>query len=530
MITIKFDITTDNDNYILNKQKNYSYAFRKLYKHSDKISDPKYLDYIKTKFKLSVYELNCLKIDLNMKLNQIQTNKENLEKEILENTKEIERLSKIKNKTIKEIKVQFKLNKKIEQQNKNLSKDITFGSRSLLKQISYLNNNKELNNLKIIEKTNLYRSKRILPINYVGSLNDKNSNRYFDFDFINNSIIYKPESKIKININYNVSKKYKNQLLKLQEIKDLNVLPISVKLTFKSLMVSFDEEILNDYGFNEKEYKMDVKTVESKELKKEIYIKHKTEQNDRKLIGKISNRYCGIDLNPDYIGVTIMDENKIFDRFTYNLSDLLKKSNKSSDDKNSIYLNNKRKYEIGVIYSKLFDLLKHYRIAYFVMEDLNFKSNLDSKEANRKTKNVWNLNFQKNLINKHCNINGIQLIEVNPCYSSFIGNVLFDDFDPANASTEICRRGIIKYIKGNNFYPELTSTILDTVVNKFNEFIPDVQGVKDCKSWIELYKLFKQTEIRYRQQLNSNFNCFSQLNKKCKWNKIVHSNLVFNCF
>ncbi|MCK9417374.1 hypothetical protein M0Q97_12110, partial [Candidatus Dojkabacteria bacterium] len=60
MITIKFDITTDNDDYILNKQKNYSYAFRKLYKHSDKISDPKYLDYIKTKFKLSVYELNCL--------------------------------------------------------------------------------------------------------------------------------------------------------------------------------------------------------------------------------------------------------------------------------------------------------------------------------------------------------------------------------------------------------------------------------------------------------------------------------------
>ncbi|MCK9417036.1 hypothetical protein M0Q97_10290, partial [Candidatus Dojkabacteria bacterium] len=124
MITIKFDITTDNDDYILNKQKNYSYAFRKLYKHLDKISDPKYLDYIKTKFKLSVYELNCLKIDLNMKLNQIQTIKENLEKEILENTKEIERLSKIKNKTIKEIKTQFKLNKKIERQNKSLSKDI----------------------------------------------------------------------------------------------------------------------------------------------------------------------------------------------------------------------------------------------------------------------------------------------------------------------------------------------------------------------------------------------------------------------
>ena len=35
------------------------------------------------------------------------------------------------------------------------------------------------------------------------------------------------------------------------------------------------------------------------------------------------------------------------------------------------------------------------------MEDLNFKSeDLGSTEANRKTKNVWNLNFQQNLINK----------------------------------------------------------------------------------------------------------------------------------
>ena len=120
MITIKFNITTDNDDYILNKQRNYSYAFRKLYKHSDKISDPKYLDSIKSKFKLSVYELNCLKIDLNMKLNQIQTNKNNLEKDIVETEKEIDKLTKIKNRTPKETKRLFKLNKKLIQKFKPL--------------------------------------------------------------------------------------------------------------------------------------------------------------------------------------------------------------------------------------------------------------------------------------------------------------------------------------------------------------------------------------------------------------------------
>ena len=525
MLTIKFDIKTDNEKYILRKQKNYSSAFRKLYKHFNEINNPSYLDFIKTKFKLSTYELNCLKIDLNMKMNQIQTNKIKLEKNIVETEKEIDKLTKIKNRTTKETKRLFKLNKKLSYKNKNLSKDITFGSRALLKQISFLNNDKELNKNKIKEKTELFKSKRVLPINYVGSLNDKNSNRYFDFDFINNIIIYKPESKTKINLTYTVSKKYKKNLLKLQQIKDLKIQPISLKLTAKTLMISFDEEILNGFGFNEKDCKIEQKTVDSKELKKQIYIKYKTEQNDRKLKNKISDRYCGIDLNPEYIGVTIMTQNKIFERFTYNLSELLKKSNKSSDNKESVYLNNKRKHEIGVIYTKLFDLLTHYKVAYFVMEDLNFKSeDLGSTEANRKTKNVWNLEFQTNLIKKHCNTLGIQLIEVNPCYSSFIGNLLHNDFDPANASTEICRRGIIKYKKGNNFYPELTSTILGTVVDRFVESIPDVQDFKDCKNWIELYKLFKQTEIRYRWQLNqTDFNCFSQLNKKCKWNRIVHA-------
>ncbi|MBN1214233.1 MAG: hypothetical protein JXA99_02205, partial [Candidatus Lokiarchaeota archaeon] len=120
-----------------------------------------------------------------MKLNHVQTNKTKLEKNIIETEKEIDKLTKIKNRTSKETKRLFKLNKKLAYKNKNLSKDITFGSRALLKQISFLNNDKELNKTKIKEKTELFKSKRVLPINYVGSLNDKNSNRYFDFDFIN---------------------------------------------------------------------------------------------------------------------------------------------------------------------------------------------------------------------------------------------------------------------------------------------------------------------------------------------------------
>ena len=76
---------------------------------------------------------------------------------------------------------------------------------------------------------------------------------------------------------------------------------------------------------------------------------------------------------------------------------------------------------------------------------------------------------------------------------------------------------MFKYIKGNYFYPELTSTILDTVVNRFSRSIPDVHKVKDCKDWRTLYLVLKETKCRYRWTLDDlSFNCFSHQNIKSK--------------
>ena len=146
------------------------------------------------------------------------------------------------------------------------------------------------------------------------------------------------------------------------------------------------------------------------------------------------------------------------------------------------------------------------------MEDLNFKSKEikeTNKEFNRKTKNIWNRTFQTNLIAKYCNMSGIQLIEVNPCYSSFIGNIIYNYFDPVNASIEIGRRGMFKYMKGNSIYPKITSTIIDTMMERFRSF-GDVRFIKDCGTWVELYNRIKETGIIYRWQLEELdfFKCF----------------------
>jgi len=515
MITIKFNISFHNQidkDFVINKQKNYSYAFRKLYKNIDKLKDTTFIDNIRLKYDLSAYELNCLIIDVKTKISQINTNKSNVESDILDITDEIKELKEKPNLNKKETKTLFHLNKKLIYKNKSLSKDITFGLLSNLRKLSFLNNDKQTNIDKIKQIKEVYTQNRILPINLIGSSNDSNSNRYFIFDFNNNLITYKPNGKTKINLTYTVSYKYRKQLLELQKIKDINILPLSVKLTSEYICISYDEEKLNNYEFKEKEYFKEIKTVskDNKELRKEIYIKYKNEQLYRKHINKKGNRYCAIDLNPEYIGVSILD--KIDDNgnfnivkvLAYDLTKLMVKSEKSSDDKYSKYLTNKRRYEIGVIYKEIFKIVERYKVGNFVIEDLNFKRdnvNKSATEFNRKVKNVWNLNYQLNLIRKHCNVGGIELIEVNPVYSSFIGNMIYEYFDPSNASIEIGRRGIFKYNKGSSLYPSFSDTIRNTMVNRFGESILDVYDIKGGNIWINMYKLITKVGFKYRHNL-----------------------------
>lgn len=530
MITVKFDITLDtpeDKDFIMQKQRNYSYAFRRLYKHSWLIDDVEFLSRLSNTYQLFAYEMKCLKIDVKTKLNQVSTQKKKLEQDIISIHNELQQLKDKFKLSRKETRTLFKLSNKLAYKNRSLSKDITFGRRTLLRQISFLNNNKEKNAEIIKIKKTEYLTHRLIPVNLIGTAGDPNSNRYFNFDFENNTIIYKPRNKHKIAIRYKVSKKYQKYLLQLHKIKDLDQQPISVRMTTDYIAITFDETILNDYGFNKKEYFADIKNITDKEERTQLYIERQNELKKRKLKDKVADRYCAIDLNPEYIGVAITDKDgSTIETFAYDLTNLTVKSCKSSADKLSKYKNNKRKFELGVLYSNIFKKLEHYKVAYFVMEELGFKTkniNESAREANRKTKNIWNLNFQQNLIKKHCNILGIQLIEVTPCYSSFIGNILHETFDPIAAALEICRRGFDKYKKGNKLYPTLTDTILDTVADRFHS-VPDVQAVKGCKTWVELFKFIRKTGLRYRRTLED-----------CKSDSVfssdsMKSNVLVHCY
>lgn len=521
IVSIKLDISSISDSsYVLNKQKNWSYAFRKLYKNSHLINDKDFLSKLSTKYKLKPSELGCLLIDVKNKISQVFTNKSKIENQILECENKL-KLDNIKPN------LRHKLTLKLKRLNKSLSKEITFGGLVNMKKISYLSNDKELNKVELDKYKKLYQETRILPISYYGGKYDVNSNRYFKLNFKNSEIIYKFD-KNNIIIKYKCSKNYQKILDTLDLVKNDKLLPISVKLSVNHIIISYDNEKLKGYSFDFTAYKKEVKDHISKEAKKEVAIKYFKEQEQRKLKDKLANRYMAIDLNPEYIGVSILDKSKTEDfKFKiihtqcYDTTKLNVKLGLDSEDSKQIYQNNKRKYEIGNIWKKIFGLAKHYKVSHIVLEDLNFKSpvvNTESREFNRKCKNIWNLNYQQNLINKHIDENGLLKVEVNPCYTSFIGNINYGFFDPVNASIEIGRRGMYKYNKGFKMIPTVTEDNLNTMVSLFSDSGLDVSELESCNSWNSYHFKFKQTKCKYRFGLKDvkSFKSFSMNTDKSK--------------
>ena len=524
MITIPLmtEYETDEDrSFVFEKQMMHSYARIKMYKHASEMDYNNFKALIKQKYGLNTLEYDTIKRLVKADLEHTQIWKDKITDKIIKLTSKIKDLE-LKDKLTNKEKWQLKKYKKLlKYNNKSLSKDITFGGISNLRKISKLSNNKELNKDQLDKRYNDFYGRRLINANYIGCYSRRNSNEHFEFDLEHNLIYYKPycKKRIKIKVHTN-SKNYRKYLLVLDKVTNAKLLPIYVTIGADNLTITFDEKILYGYGLNNRELKEESKGVTDKEERNIIYRKYCLEQENRMLKNKVSNRYCAVDLNPAYIGLAIVDkedkEFKVIFKKAYDLTKLIEKSGESSDHPKSKYMHNKLDHELKEIMNDIFKTVNHYKCANFVIEDLNFKDKLineECKEFNRITKNKWCRILQTRLIKKHCNINGIKLLEVNPVYSSFIGNCTYKDFDPINAAVELARRGAFQYTKNYGFYPELTQTILNTLILRGCD-----DSILKAVSWAELFNHIKQTEFRYRWQIDeTNHQCFSHDLKRNKW-------------
>ena len=104
---------------------------------------------------------------------------------------------------------------------------------------------------------------------------------------------------------------------------------------------------------------------------------------------KTEGNHIGIDLNPNFIGFSIFNKNqKLIQNGCFNLTKLTQKSNKSSSDKKSKYLENKLKFETIEISKKIVQLCQKFNIDFFFIEDLKFgNTKQNNKNFNRLCKN-----------------------------------------------------------------------------------------------------------------------------------------------
>ena len=307
-----------------------------------------------------------------------------------------------------------------------------------------------------------------------GQANQK-GNRHFKFDILNNTIIYKRNKKEHISLELpNLKKRTKEELLKIQYLMEEKKLPVTIKLKNGHIFITFDEGVVH---------------------------------NELKLKDLKSNRVMGIDLNPNYIGFSVLEFKKD-DTFS-----VIKKGVFDVTLLNKNFKKNKKRHELRELNHKLIRLCIHYKDSKICVEDLSIKSSDkgQGKTFNRLCNNQWNREVSVSNLKVLSSTYGIELVEVNPIYSSFVGNIEYGNSttpDMVASSIEIGRRGYKKFSKGW-FYPTLN---LEKVKNKFNQWKEEIYS--DVENWKELFLKVKKSGMRYRFQLNESDAVFERFYHK----------------
>jgi len=478
MLTKSYKIVVSEEDKVMlqQMQQRYSYAFRKCYNNMDLTIDVGFIKEIRGKYKISAkaYEYLVKECECFYKRNEAT---------ITKRTKLIEELrAKLKKEPLAN--KRQKINKAIIKLTHSLKHDVIFGGKV------FLQNHTEAS----IEK---YRQSRILPLCFYGETS-RSGNRFFNLKGLSDGfILFKYEgSDVKINVELKFKKSDMLLLSKLEELALAKQCAITIKLTSERIYITYDEALINGNKFDEKAVYQSIKDIKDKEKRKSLIRQAHIEFENNMLRNKNRNRFLSVDMNPDGIGYSILEKTSDspegeFIILNKGYLDFAKLSKQET---------NKRKYELSIAIKFLFGQLSHYNCAYFVSEELNLNNgDHGNRTANRKINNLWNRTYIDNLFNKYCNIRGIKRIEINPAYSSFIGNINYKTFDPIAASIEIGRRGIIKYIRGAKVIPEFC---MSNIVNGLGELPKKIyDDIHECKTWKELFHVFSTAKMSVRRKM-----------------------------
>lgn len=231
-----------------------------------------------------------------------------------------------------------------------------------------------------------------------------------------------------------------------------------------------------------------------------------------------TDRIFAIDLNPNYIGWSVVDWNssvnyKVIDAGVISnklITDAENKLHEASESSERLYLNNKRSFENSDTAKFLVGIANHYQSEIFSIEKLEIvpKDTGRGRKYNRLVNNQWNRNIFYNLIEKYCDRCGIKLYKVVANYSSFEGNLIYRSTglpDMCLASIELGRRAYEFHhqyaLKDRSILKNIMFDISDNAKAAIIQSLEELNyncAFEDIKS---LYIQIKNLGLKYRVQL-----------------------------
>lgn len=332
-----------------------------------------------------------------------------------------------------------------------------------------------------------YRENRIGKLFSIGECNYR-GNRIFKINEDIGSFTFTPTKHTKIQLTIAGGyRRYKPILKKLYDLQESKAAPITYSLDNEYIYVTYDELTLTTY----------------------------------KPPQPLKNRVFAIDLNPNYVGWSVVDWNSsnefcivdsgvISTKIINDADFALKVKKLPSDSPERLYLNNKRTYEVFEICKLLVNKARHYRCELFVVEELKIKSKDNSKGAkyNKLVNNLWSRDKMVMNLRKRCGCYGLRFITVPAQYSSFIGNFLYRNLqlpDMVLASLEVGRRGYEFHSQYITKEKEERKNIVIPEVSDFGEWYFksleefDIPG--EIVKPVEVYEYLKESKRRYRLSL-----------------------------
>lgn len=335
-----------------------------------------------------------------------------------------------------------------------------------------------------IDKETFLR-KRLSPLYSVGEANQTGNRLFTIID--ESTVLFKLNRNNRYELKlHNLGKNRTKQIKKLIDLQNNKAIAITYKLSENFIYITFDYSKLVNNSYNVKE-----------------------------------NRVIAIDLNPNYIGWSVVDwkgESNYHLVASGNISikplnDYQNSLKISSNEKKSKYIKRKRDFEIIEIAKQFAKLSKHYKCEIFSVEDLNIKSKdlCKGKKLNKTVNNQWNRNLLFNQLKKLINCSSTIFVPVQCQYSSYIGNLVYRQEhlpDECLASIEIGRRGFeysTQYIfkrrlqQKNIIFPNI-NLVKNQLSISLEEIGIDVPKLND---WKNICSEVKKSKKKYRFSLEN---------------------------